>query len=208
MGTDKKRGSRAKKAAKKQRKKAGKKAAKKVGKKTGRRRAPARRPKPGGRPGPPSKLTTKLIATIKEGLEEGFSLGPIVEAAGIKRDTAYAWKARGLQDLEDGRTGTDCARFAAMWLEARHESFRVNMDKLREAAEKRGHWQAFAWLLKMQAPEHFGEAALEGQADQAAAYTDEDLEHCTPKERLKIDEAAEFIFATIENARTRAARRR
>jgi len=99
----------------------------------------------------PTKLTSKLQEQIVSYLRAGAYVETAAAAAGIAKDTLYAWLRRGAAGEEP------FARFAAAVEEAQAKSELRDLAIIGKAAET--EWTAAAWRLERKYPDRYGRRA-------------------------------------------------
>lgn len=99
----------------------------------------------------PTKLTPKLQEQIVSYLRAGAYVETAAAAAGIAKDTLYAWLRRGAAGEEP------FARFAAAVEEAQAKSELRDLAIIGKAAET--EWTAAAWRLERKYPDRYGRRA-------------------------------------------------
>lgn len=107
-------------------------------------------PKPKGTPGRKTKLTPERQAQIINAVRAGAYIETAAAAAGINKETLYAWLKRGNQEPNG---------IYAAFVEAMHEAtaqaeIRDVLTLSKAAAD--GDWRAAAWRLERKFPKRWG----------------------------------------------------
>jgi len=100
-----------------------------------------------------SLLTPAMQAQICESVRAGNWLETAAQAAGIDRDTLFAWKRKGMADLEAGRTNSIYGVFVNAVARAEAESEQASLACIQRAGES--DWRAEAWYLERRFPERW-----------------------------------------------------
>ena len=123
---------------------------------------------PGGRP---TKLDKDTIDRIIALVRAGNYVETAAAAAGISKDTLYAWLRLG------ARQQTGLAReFSDAMVKATAEAEALALTRISAAA--REQWQAAAWMLERKHPDRWGRRdtlRLQKVADEIEAQSDSDL---------------------------------
>jgi transposase len=110
---------------------------------------PKKQEKHGPGPGRPSKLSEALIKEICEYVRKGNYIETAAAAAGISKQTLYAWMKAGARE-EDPLA----VEFLDAYKKADAEAEAANVQLIRTQARK--NWQAAAWFLERKHPDKWG----------------------------------------------------
>lgn len=92
-----------------------------------------------------SKFTPEARAKIIEGLEQNLPQELAAYHARIAECTFYAWRARGIKELEENITDSEYAKFYLDIISTRAKKVIDNLDKVSNGEK---NWQGRAWILE------------------------------------------------------------
>lgn len=145
---------------------------------------------PKGLAGRPTILTDELQDALVAALERGNYLQDACDLVGTNRKSVQEWVARGLQDIGQGFTESQFARFAVAVKRARAQ---VGDECLQDIRDKVDRWQASAWFLERTRPAQFGQTArlehtgADGGPIQMQQSAMLELSRLTPTERDQLE---------------------